>query len=502
MALNIDEIIQNIAQNNNSNLDLSCNKLSASQFKQLMQYLSNNNFITTIDLVSNNLGEEGAKALAEALKVNNTITKIDLENNYIGAEGVKAIAEALKVNDSITYINFSTNDIGDGGAKALAEALKINNSIKIIQLDDNHIGDTGGKFIADALKFNASITYVSLHWNEISDVGAKYIADALKVNKSITNFDLYCNGIGDKGAKAIAEALKVNTSITTIELTENNKFGDEGAEAIAEALKDNFCVTIISGIDSPNVEKYLERNNKMLDTAFKHAYEYICNGNNKNIIEGQASLNPISINDLYMLKHHKNFLRERLMNHVKDYDDFALKLRDYEEQNFFKLLGVGKSLEGSPLDPLPSEILVKIMGYVSDDYRITPKPKPMIWNKQEQDDANDAARGQKRLFEIEPQNNDNYNADGKQEVEEGNESPLNKKQKLDADHLNSKDEHIPEGKMEVYEEATTGYKEENPATEDTDFDALLAMYAEDAALLNPFGMDSDIYEESIMYQPD
>ncbi|MDF2965496.1 MAG: hypothetical protein K0Q51_884 [Rickettsiaceae bacterium] len=60
------------------------------------------------------------------------------------------------------------------------------------------------------------------------------------------------------------------------------------------------------------MDKYVTRNKKLLKEAFEHAYEFIYNGKNINIVNEKESPNPISLKDLFILKLHKNEILKAL----------------------------------------------------------------------------------------------------------------------------------------------------------------------------------------------
>ncbi|MDF2965788.1 MAG: hypothetical protein K0Q51_1176 [Rickettsiaceae bacterium] len=375
--MEFENIIQDLLQNNKQELNLSFKNLSLTQIQKLTEFLKTSKTVTKLNLSWCDIDEAGAKFIADALKQNKFITQIFLQRNNFKQKGAELIADAFKSNKYITIIDLSDNNLGAEGGMFIADALKDNSHIKKISLSGNYIGAEVMGFLADVLKNNTSITGIYLERNNLGDDGAESIAEALKINTSIKEIYLGGNDIGDYGANSIAEALKINTFITKFSLYDNLII-DQGEKIITEILKNNFTILEVKKVKSPEALEYLERNKKMLDTAFDHAYEYIYNGNNANIIQGEASLNPISYNDLFMLTHHKEEVMQKLAEKgITNYDNFAHMLRNYEEQNFFKLLGVGKSIEGSSLDALPSEILVKIMNFVSDNYRISEKAESL-----------------------------------------------------------------------------------------------------------------------------
>ncbi|MDF2965794.1 MAG: hypothetical protein K0Q51_1182 [Rickettsiaceae bacterium] len=346
-------------------LNLQYNNIGSEGAKAIAGALKINDTITEINLRHNNIGSEGAKAIAGALKDNKSITKLNLQGTGINDEGVRAIAGALKDNKSITILNLKWTGIKGEGARAIADALKENETITTIDLSSNNIGSEGAKAIAGALKINNTITEINLRGNNIGSEGAKAIAGALKDNKSITNISLSSNYIWNEGVIAIAAALKENNTITNIYL-EHNLTEDAGKLAIAEALKKNFSILCVKGVSGKKITQYTERNQRMLDTAFEHAYEYFYNGNNVNIVNGKASPNPISIKDLSILEHHQQEVQSKLAERkITDFKNFMNKLKNYKRQNMLKLMGVSKGLnDETPFSKLPLEIIEQVMKHV------------------------------------------------------------------------------------------------------------------------------------------
>ncbi|MDF2965669.1 MAG: hypothetical protein K0Q51_1057 [Rickettsiaceae bacterium] len=140
-----------------------------------------------------------------------------------------------------------------------------------------------------------------------------------------------------------------------------NSIKDEGINALGLALKHNFTILQLNGINNEEIEKYTTRNNKLLEEAFEHAFEYIYKGNNVNIVDGHISLNPISAKDLFMLIHHKEEVKDKLDGKEQGFSfgEFMNELQIYEKINFFKLLGICRDHGSSgkftalPLDMIP-----------------------------------------------------------------------------------------------------------------------------------------------------
>ena len=158
--------------------------MECTKFNIIIDQIKNNE-ITELPFAWKRLSNSQIHSLAEALKANATLTSLGLRYNKIGAEGAEEIAEALKVNTGLTSLNLGNNDIGDVGVDAIAEALKANTGLTSLYFGDNEIGDEGAKEIAEVLKANTGLTFLDLTDNFIGDEGAKEIAEALEKNYSI-----------------------------------------------------------------------------------------------------------------------------------------------------------------------------------------------------------------------------------------------------------------------------------------------------------------------------
>jgi hypothetical protein len=251
--------------------------------------------------------------------------------------------------------------------KAIADIKK--NVDKQLYFSSNDLSLEQLKELASALGNNTSIVFIALNENNIGDDGATALATSLKNNKTIKVIELFGNQIGDIGAKALATLLQKNTSVNMIHLSKN-AIGEEGGKAFGIALKHNFTISCVFGIENEEVKKYIARNIKLIDDAFKHAYEYLFSENNVNIVNGTLSLNAISVKDIYMLKHHENYVRNKLLDkkQINDYAEFAKRLDKYCIENFFKLKGYCKEDNNfGNLSALPMELIYMITNYALDD---------------------------------------------------------------------------------------------------------------------------------------
>jgi Leucine Rich repeat len=93
--LNAPEWIALIAQSGLVALDLSRNKLKASEIESLLQGLTESESLVKLDLSRNKLGNEGVVAVANAIKRNHTIQALDLSWNKFSNDAAKSILDIV-----------------------------------------------------------------------------------------------------------------------------------------------------------------------------------------------------------------------------------------------------------------------------------------------------------------------------------------------------------------------------------------------------------------------
>ncbi|MDD9334637.1 MAG: hypothetical protein PV347_01075 [Rickettsiaceae bacterium] len=92
--------------------------------KYIIEQIATNS-ISPLDLGNKQIGDAEAKALAEALQFNKAITNFYIDSsNPIGPVGVRYLADALKINKSI--VSFGFKNIGDIVKQEIEAALQIN----------------------------------------------------------------------------------------------------------------------------------------------------------------------------------------------------------------------------------------------------------------------------------------------------------------------------------------------------------------------------------------
>ncbi|MDF2966165.1 MAG: protein NLRC3-like [Rickettsiaceae bacterium] len=308
------------------------------EFKKFLEDIKSNKY-PSLRLSHRNLSFEQLDAIATHLKDNTSINGLELDHSNVTDESTQVLAELLATNKYLTSIELQCNRIGDEGAKALANAITTNNVITTLELSANNIGNEGAEALAKGLATNNTLNVLYLHSNHITDPGTKALAKLFATKDTIVSFDLYCN-----------------------EISEN------GVISLREAIRHNFTLLGDIGIRDVEIEHYTKQNKITLYEAFKHAYEYICNGNNINIVNDRLSPNPISAKDLFMLKHHKGQLRKDFdyLEKSEVYEGFYEALLSYEKKNFFKLLGICKHYSNSgSFTAIPEEKVLDIAKYIS-----------------------------------------------------------------------------------------------------------------------------------------
>ena len=207
---------------------------------------------------------------------NNEITNLSLHGKNLQLEQIEILARVLATNTSLEYLDLGRNEINHEGAEFIADALKINTRLQIINLECNLIDAEASKFIADALKVNTTLQLIILKSNVINHEGAEFIADALKVNTGLQTINLECNLIGAEGVKFIAEALEDNTNLKAIYI-ENNRIYDQASEFIAEWFEKNYSILNVGfnyreKSDELNMLKVTTRNKEIKKYAEKGGY--------------------------------------------------------------------------------------------------------------------------------------------------------------------------------------------------------------------------------------
>jgi len=149
---------------------LSLERTHISNIKGIAMIIKNNTSITNINLTYNKISSYELKELTESLRHNTVLRTLNLGHNYIGAEGAKDIAAVLENNYTLTTLclgNYlvryvGVNSIGDEGVREISNALKMNTTLTTLHLEDNNIEDEGAKELVAGIMFNSALTKLYL----------------------------------------------------------------------------------------------------------------------------------------------------------------------------------------------------------------------------------------------------------------------------------------------------------------------------------------------------
>ncbi|MDF2965015.1 MAG: hypothetical protein K0Q51_403 [Rickettsiaceae bacterium] len=309
------------------------------------------------------------------------VTELDLSKNKISDSEAKQIASYLKNSPSIQKLVFNDCGISVIGACILAEAIKMLPNLNLLDLSENYIGSNGASKILRALFQHGKIRILNFEENLITDDAAPLIAGFIKANNSLTDFRISHNSFDDEGYSIILESIKDNYSLAKLHLISKNILVDyKFQNQILSSLAENKYVTELEcgEVSISNAKKQWEliKNNrqnvknisKVITKLVKYAY---------------APSPPLSLSEVKVLEKNQRFIESYFKANSKKFlKDAGLTESDincksllnfvekYKNLNLFKLKGVCKefsTLKESNFKLLPTEIILHILSFCSLD---------------------------------------------------------------------------------------------------------------------------------------
>ena len=275
--------------------DISNNRISGDEAKELGKVLTGNQVMTKLNMASNSLdwnrenerGLDGVVAISNAISTMRALTSFDISNNDIRAEGSKLLAEALKDNQVMRELNIADNNMSNydsdmSGIIAISNAIPTMGALTRLNLSNNEmLTKRAGKALAGALASNAVLRELDV---SKQGGGAEYddgpgfameLADGLGTNGALTSLNISSCDIGElvlpdgwtrewmweefqgkgykhsdgrkqeerpgkpEGAIAIANAIKNNGSLVKLNLSKCCLHGAESGKAVGDMLASN-----------------------------------------------------------------------------------------------------------------------------------------------------------------------------------------------------------------------------------------------------------------------
>jgi len=195
-------------------LDLSSQSISASQVKEIVEYVKKHK-IKSLNLENNNIGDEGC----ELLKNCNSLTNLNVTANNIGPEG----AAQLSLMASLEILDISHNSIEDEGAVALSKSKSLN-QIDVTFCEIGEIGIIG-------LMANKFIEKLFVEGKDIGELSLKAIFE----NDGLLSLSLRGKALDPDSI----QLLNKNESLTDINLSWNlNKLNEKEIKGSIARNKD------------------------------------------------------------------------------------------------------------------------------------------------------------------------------------------------------------------------------------------------------------------------
>ncbi len=366
-------------------LDLSNQKLDATDIAILVTALENNTSLRTLDVGANSIGDNGANALAlltnlnslavynceigtagaQPLATSTHLRTLDISYNEIG----DLTAELFSNNTHLTSLNVNRTQISAEAAKKLAKNTQLkslelayngfgddvaiafgpNNHLTFLNLanlyeSDNRVTDAG----ANALATNDHLTRLNLSDNSITHLSA----ENFKCNTNLICLDLYRNSFGPRGAALLA----LNTHLTILDLS-HNQVGEEGAICLSRNTHLQ-ALNLSSNELTCNAVKALAKNTTLtsLDLTYNSKMSVGVSDFFNNTTLTTFSMSTFSVFDLDL----ETALKKTVALNKKAKDLL------FVEQVTIVAQGNRNTPQNlSLLKNLPSEILLIILGYVA-----------------------------------------------------------------------------------------------------------------------------------------
>lgn len=201
--------------------------------------------VETLNLRNNRLGDIGACHILESIAVNK-LTLLDLSYNSLGSKGFQSIANLLsKENCGLVTLHLEGVHLQSNHLLSITQALFNNSTLITLNLAKNNFDERAGHHINHLLENNIYIEKLDLHWNGIRGEGLNALMTGLSHNSCLLELDLSWNEIGQNtltsSATKISECITINKTLRHLDLS-NNRISNHECGIIAQGLRQNHTI--------------------------------------------------------------------------------------------------------------------------------------------------------------------------------------------------------------------------------------------------------------------
>ena len=217
-------------------LDISNIGLIDNNFKDLIPYLKNLNFLNYINISLNNLSHNSLEEFAKIIDLFPFLEHIILDQNSFGDEGIIYLSDGLKKIDNLKSFSAVYNQIRTDGIEKLSEEIKRYKNLYYLNLSNNYLFyEEIDDFVA-AIKYMNNLIELNISNNQISSEGISYIGEILPKTIQKLNFtecEIYQDGFSDFGSY-----LTRIPNLTTL-IVYGNRNGPSGINSLLDGFE--YC---------------------------------------------------------------------------------------------------------------------------------------------------------------------------------------------------------------------------------------------------------------------
>ncbi|CAK9302008.1 unnamed protein product [Gordionus sp. m RMFG-2023] len=227
---------------------------SATDAKEIIDILENNDDIEVIKLSGNSLGVKSAHAISKSLSKQKNLKKLywsDIFTGRLKSEIPLALQSLfngiIQSGSKIIELDLSDNAFGPAGIIAIKLLFdnEASDNLQVLKFNNNGMGIEGGKVLASYLKtcqkrchlmgkkFSLREFYAGR--NRLENKGAKALSESFKSLHSLEIVSIPQNGIYHEGITALSQAFVSNSNMKVINLNDNTAT-HLGAFSLSKAL--------------------------------------------------------------------------------------------------------------------------------------------------------------------------------------------------------------------------------------------------------------------------
>ena len=263
IGLNINDnfcnSLSNILKNNNNIYSLNFTNSNIFNFKNLIDKLKNNLFLTNLNLCNTKLKNEDLYELNKILKINSNITSLDLSNNNLSSNNDNEdeliyLIDILKSNSFLTNLNLSQVNLNGNCLNKLTDLLTNNSNLSSLNLSYNDFSHNNQIFMLsfiNSLKFNYSLTNLNLQHINLTNKCLIKLGKILKINSSLISLNISYNKLKTSNINGLLffiNSLKSNNSLTSLNINYINYFNKNYQlinNSLINLLNNNITLTKI-----------------------------------------------------------------------------------------------------------------------------------------------------------------------------------------------------------------------------------------------------------------